>query len=379
MTSQGQVPKNVPTDVEPEKELEEEEEDAEYTSVPTVPPSLKHQSLALRPLTFGNWNWMFDAVAELTKPSTFDPPPPIPNNAGLSVPELAYLPPGTTKKRNTLTSQLSRLVIPQTQTTRPPLPPLQLSPRRPSSAMFPNTPMTVDSFPGNDVLVVSRKSRRFSAPGPTTPTSATFTVVDRDWEVSDTKKDYGDSDAWWERQQDKEEEEEFEKEKKAIARSGSVVHEKRRKMSRGTVNVKVVSEADEKMKKPTTSTTTTTTGTQGPPSFFGTTLRTLPTIPSKPLFAFALLICTLSGLMTPVFSYLLSRLLFEVSEGGSGQSLVRWLLVVVVFVCGESHHQVDMALGDGYDTAFGTNGGLSGGQAQGAHCTSIHSDGSSRQ
>jgi ATP-binding cassette subfamily B (MDR/TAP) protein 1 len=33
MTSQGQVPKSVPTDVEPEKELEEEEEDAEYTSV----------------------------------------------------------------------------------------------------------------------------------------------------------------------------------------------------------------------------------------------------------------------------------------------------------------------------------------------------------
>ena len=89
MTSQGQVPKSVPTDVEPEKELEEEE--AKYTSTSTVPPSLKHQSLALRPLTFGNWNWMLDAVAELTKPSTFDPSPPFPNWQSLN------LPPGTTR------------------------------------------------------------------------------------------------------------------------------------------------------------------------------------------------------------------------------------------------------------------------------------------
>jgi hypothetical protein len=53
--------------------------------------------------------------------------------------------------------------------------------------------------------------------------------VDRDWEVSDSKKNRN---AWWERQRDKEEEEEFEKENKAIVRSGNVVHEKRRKMRR---------------------------------------------------------------------------------------------------------------------------------------------------
>jgi hypothetical protein len=94
--------------------------------------------------------------------------------------------------------------------------------------------------------------------------------LDRDWVVSDPKKDY-DSDAWWERERDREEEEEFEKEKKAIARNGNVVHEKRRKMSRGTVNVKIVNE-----KKPATTTTMTT---EGPPSFFRMTRRTLPTNP----------------------------------------------------------------------------------------------------
>jgi ATP-binding cassette subfamily B (MDR/TAP) protein 1 len=40
-----------------------------------------------------------------------------------------------------------------------------------------------------------------------------------------------------------------------------------------------------------------------------------PTIPHKPLVALGLVICLLSGATTPVFSFLLSRLLFEVSTG----------------------------------------------------------------
>jgi hypothetical protein len=91
-------------DIEPEeKELEEEQ---------NTPLHL----LSPRPLTFGTWNWMFGVVAELTKPSTFDPPPPIPNNTGLAVPNSPPLWNNQEKRRNTLTS---RLVIPQTQTTRP--------------------------------------------------------------------------------------------------------------------------------------------------------------------------------------------------------------------------------------------------------------------
>jgi len=59
--------------------------------------------------------------------------------------------------------------------------------------------MVVDSFSvggKGDVLVVSTKLRRFSVPGPTTPTSVTFTVVDRGWEVYDSKRGYdGDDEA----------------------------------------------------------------------------------------------------------------------------------------------------------------------------------------
>ena len=65
----------------------------------------------------------------------------------------------------------------------------------------------------------------------------------------------------------------FKRRKGAIARSGSVIHEQRRKMSRENVNVKVVNEGADENNNPTT---TTTTGIR--PSF----IRTLPTIPSKP-------------------------------------------------------------------------------------------------
>jgi hypothetical protein len=60
-----------------------------------------------------------------------------------------------------------------------------------------------------------------------------------------------------------------------VVRSGSVVHEKRRKMSRG-MNLQVVNE-DTKADK---TTPTMAMATTHPPTFFRTMIRTLPTIPS---------------------------------------------------------------------------------------------------
>jgi hypothetical protein len=51
--------------------------------------------------------------------------------------------------------------------------------------MFPNTPLTVDTLFSP---IMSRKSRRFTAPGGQTPTSATFAVVDR-WDIGVSKDD----------------------------------------------------------------------------------------------------------------------------------------------------------------------------------------------
>jgi ATP-binding cassette subfamily B (MDR/TAP) protein 1 len=52
-------------------------------------------------------------------------------------------------------------------------------------------------------------------------------------------------------------------------------------------------------------------------------LKTLyPTVPHKPLICLGLILCIMSGAMTPVFSFLLARLIFEVSIGAHHISLI---------------------------------------------------------
>jgi len=58
------------------------------------------------------------------------------------------------------------------------------------------------------------------------------------------------------------------------------------------------------------------------PKFWALMHSIYPTVPRKPLLFFGLAICVLSGAMTPVFSYLLSRLLFEVSIGAQNVSTI---------------------------------------------------------
>ncbi|KAJ7594062.1 P-loop containing nucleoside triphosphate hydrolase protein [Mycena floridula] len=57
-------------------------------------------------------------------------------------------------------------------------------------------------------------------------------------------------------------------------------------------------------------------------SFWGLIREIYPTVPYKPLICFGLLICVLSGVMTPLFSFLLSRLLFEVSIGAENTHII---------------------------------------------------------
>ncbi|KAI0795728.1 P-loop containing nucleoside triphosphate hydrolase protein [Abortiporus biennis] len=47
-----------------------------------------------------------------------------------------------------------------------------------------------------------------------------------------------------------------------------------------------------------------------------------PTVPRKPLILVGIFICLISGSMTPIFSYLLSRLLYEVSVGAQNTSTI---------------------------------------------------------
>ncbi|KAG2006754.1 multidrug resistance protein 1, variant 2 [Coprinopsis cinerea AmutBmut pab1-1] len=59
-----------------------------------------------------------------------------------------------------------------------------------------------------------------------------------------------------------------------------------------------------------------------PPPFWALIRKVIPSIPNKALLFFGLLVCILSGAMTPTFSFLLSRLLFEVSIGAQNVGII---------------------------------------------------------
>ncbi|KAF8508728.1 P-loop containing nucleoside triphosphate hydrolase protein [Hysterangium stoloniferum] len=61
-----------------------------------------------------------------------------------------------------------------------------------------------------------------------------------------------------------------------------------------------------------------------------------PGIPNKPLVTFGLLTCLLSGAMTPIFSFVLSRLFFEVSSGAhSVPTIVKYALITLALAAGD--------------------------------------------
>lgn len=280
-----------------EMELEEEaEEEEEFTS--GLPSKLKHQSLAIRPLTFGNW--MFEVIAELTGTSKH---PPL-----LAVPEPVHT---VSSKRDTY--RFSRFP-PVDQFNTPPVPALPTQhqrKRRPSSLMIPSSPIVpravyeMPSSPGG--------GRRYSLP-PMTASSATFTIVNRSTCMTD--------DEW-----EKVEEDEFDKQKTAMTKSGVLVHARREKRGerRGLGGVKVVENKTDEQEE-------TKEHAVGTPSFWAISRSIWPTIPSKPLLFLGLVLCTISGLVTPVFSFLLSRLLFEVSIGATRVNIINRFGVIVLSV-----------------------------------------------
>jgi ATP-binding cassette subfamily B (MDR/TAP) protein 1 len=66
------------------------------------------------------------------------------------------------------------------------------------------------------------------------------------------------------------------------------------------------------------------------PGFWAIVREIFPTIPYKPLLFLGLFTCIASGAMTPVFSFLLSRLLFEVSTGAHNVSTINFFGGVVL-------------------------------------------------
>ncbi|KAH6901921.1 P-loop containing nucleoside triphosphate hydrolase protein [Coprinopsis sp. MPI-PUGE-AT-0042] len=284
----------------PEKDLdspigdaddEEEEEQVIELELDDREKSNKHQSL-IRPITLGNW--MFDVVAELLSPikerrhsaQTLAPLSPVSGVSPLRI--------NTTLANQTVVKEEEE------------------------GGTSPVSPTGV-----NDRKVRGRLSLQFV---PATPSYGGW-------------KEDEDGD-FQERYQKRFTQESFEVEKEAVKKSGGVAKSGRseRGTTRGRPSQGGVQEmADVKqMRRQHPSGQDAEAQHEGeeeaPPAFWALLRRVYPTLPNKPLLIFGLVVCVLSGAMTPVFSFLLSRLLFEVSIGARNVNIINIFGGVVLSV-----------------------------------------------
>ncbi|KAF8153367.1 P-loop containing nucleoside triphosphate hydrolase protein [Crassisporium funariophilum] len=263
---------------EREEALQREEEVEEDKG-----PNFKHQSIAIRPLTFGNW--MFDVVADLTKSSST---PTVPAPVLLA------------SSRDT--QRISRY-------TPAPLSTLARRERRPSSIHLPS-PLDIPASPSAAYTVARRRlSLQF------TPTSTVFGA-------RSTVAFNAESERWErggrEEGEEEREEREWEEEKRAVRHNGVLARAGRgeRKIERKGWDVPLRDIKVSKSGAQDNANAPESDEDARPP--FWPLMRTVyHTIPRKPLLLLGLATCLLSGALTPIFSYLLSRLLFEVSTGAT--------------------------------------------------------------
>ncbi|KDR66454.1 hypothetical protein GALMADRAFT_1152567 [Galerina marginata CBS 339.88] len=263
---------------------DEDDEDDEDTTREHAPQ--------LRPLTWGNW--MFEVVADLTgarqSRSRFSVSPSPASAAVTSEVDLEKGYPGRQSQIHGYKK------------------------KRPSSIAVPSSPIAEE-----DEVKSDRKSKlRYSLQFTPSSVATSFTAVERPY-TGKKAKGY---------QMDLEEEEEdveemkFEDEKRAVERSGVTARQRggrKRWDADVELRVRVDSEPNEQESE-----TTDEEDDLALPSFWALQRAVFHTIPQKPLLFFGLLTALLSGAMTPIFSFLLSRLLFEVSTGASNTHVINF-------------------------------------------------------
>ncbi|KAJ3786774.1 P-loop containing nucleoside triphosphate hydrolase protein [Lentinula aff. detonsa] len=233
--------------------------------------------------------WMFDVVADLTKSASLDP-----NQISHASRISRALSPNRFSRAVSPTPQSRNTVFPPSSAS--PLPPAlrPLSPlsvptrsRRPSSISIPS-PLPLDTLsPFDDASSIPEqpkvhRQRRYSLQfEPVTPTGLTF---------ADLQK-HGLE------------------EKQALERSARSVSVRRRLTRREVLGM------DREKLEIVTPSASEISPIANEVGFWKLIRALYPSMPHKPVLFIGLLICVASGAMTPIFSFLLSRLLFEVSTG----------------------------------------------------------------
>jgi ATP-binding cassette, subfamily B (MDR/TAP), member 1 len=241
--------------------------------------AVKHESMAIQPITVSNW--MFDVVSDLTRSDAATPP-----NAADA-------------KRDT--THLGGFVPMEAFTGDHPPVPRQ---RRPST-------LAIDlPLPSPAHTTVSRRlSLQLS------PISPVYSLG-----LSNSSTIVGDDDS--------------EDEKDALTRmvtsrrrfyDGS--WDKRERKRWDTIKV----EPHESVKTITVEQPPQVDTPQG--SIFSVIRAAYPTMPCKPLIGLGVVLAIISGALTPIFSFMLSRLLFEVAKGAKDVSVVNTFAGIVLVIC----------------------------------------------
>ncbi|KAJ6597005.1 P-loop containing nucleoside triphosphate hydrolase protein [Mycena vulgaris] len=244
-----------------------------YTPIPEEDEKLE-QSFASRSsialtTTFGHW--MFDVVADLTAAG----PTPLPSAV----------------VRSDDTARMSQIAPPEAPSVLRLEVPRQ---RRPSSVYEPPVP------PSPAVTV---STRRFSLQY--TPTSTVFSFNSTAHLLEDG----------------------MESDEKTLERRGTRATTRRRQPSRKPTT-RVRSRWDDAKVLPMTDIQVDLSNDPAPetplspPSLLSLIRAVYPTVPYKPFVVLGVLVCLISGAMTPIFSYLLSRLFYEVATGAQNSSTI---------------------------------------------------------
>ena len=228
-------------------------------------------------LLFGKSSWMFDAVADLiSEPSSTSIPP---DHAAITThpsrpftyvdPRLSSIDEGVEDA-----DEEGQTIVYQ--------------PRRPSSAL--HTPTTASTMVEREV--------------------PTLTFVSGSWK-QDSKND---------KQAQEEDKIRFDIGQDIFSGPMGATRERRRR-NQSEMMIRVVAPGlESREQKPTEQ-----GDTEQPPQFWNVIRRGWPILPQKPLLILGLFICVVSGGLTPIFSYLLSLVMFQVSIGAQNASKINIL------------------------------------------------------
>jgi len=254
--------------------------ESQYGRSPSV-AAVRRESMAIHPVTLSSW--MFEAVTDLTRTAA------------------GQLPSAMVAERET--TRLSRYVPMEAFTGDLPSVPRQ---RRPST-------LAIDiPFPSPAVTTISRRlSLQFSPTSPIYSLGLSGSTLQEDSDSED--------------------------EKQALNRGATAVS--RRRLNDSISSKRERKRWDNISVQLLNSTTVNTVAVEQPPasdapqeSLISVIRDAYSTVPYKPLIVLGIVFAMISGAITPLFSYVLSRLLFEVSKGAQDVSVINTFGGVVLAV-----------------------------------------------